>query len=325
MRRSTFSYILELIYEDINPKVTNCNKQIDAEDRLFVTLRYLITGVSFAQLAYSSRISKSCISYIVKSVCTAIWNAAAHIHMPKPNKNDWEKISQEFLLQSGFPNCIGAIDGKHIYIKSPPNSGSQFYNYKHRFSINLLALTDINRRFIYIDVGAYGKQSDGGVFRNSSLYRELINHTLDMPAPKPFPGCNEAMPFVMVGDDAFPLSNYLMKPYPKRNLTTEEREYNMRLCHARVSVERSFGGIVKKFDILSKPIEIGLPSIEIVIKAICILHNIIINKEGSASIDDIDPTLANLTTRPFLASRENNSSSQESKIIRDKFKNFINS
>ncbi|XP_065315909.1 mediator of RNA polymerase II transcription subunit 19-like isoform X1 [Gordionus sp. m RMFG-2023] len=142
--------------------------------------------------------------------------------MPKPSRKDWERISQDFLLHSGFPNCFGALDGKHIYIKCPPNSGSQYFCYKHRFTLVLLALTDINRKFLYIDVGAYGKQSDGGVFKISSLYREIVNQTLDLPPAKPFPGLSENMPYVMVADDAFPLSHYLMKPYPKKepsNLT----------------------------------------------------------------------------------------------------------
>ncbi|XP_065312675.1 uncharacterized protein LOC135922178 [Gordionus sp. m RMFG-2023] len=223
MKRTTFYHILNLIFNDINPKTTNCNKQVDAEDRLFLTLRYLITGMSFSQLSYSSRISKSCVAYIVISVCRAIWNAAKDIYMPKPSRKDWERISQDFLLHSGFPNCFGALDGKHIYIKCPPNSGSQYFCYKHRFTLVLLALTDINRKFLYIDVGAYGKQSDGGVFKNSSLYREIVNQTLDLPPAKPFPGLSENMPYVMVADDAFPLSHYLMKPYPIKGLSIEER------------------------------------------------------------------------------------------------------
>ncbi|XP_065315113.1 uncharacterized protein LOC135923997 [Gordionus sp. m RMFG-2023] len=228
-----------MIHDDINPKITNFNKQVDAEDRLFLTLRYLISGMSFSQLSYS-RISKSCVAYIVKSVCRAIWNASKDIYMPKPTRKDWERISQEFLLHSGFTNCFGALGGKHIYIKCPPNSGSQFYCYKHRFTVVLLALTDIYRKLLYIDVGAYGKQSDGGVFKKISLYREIINNTLDLPPDKAFPGQNENMPYVMVADDAFPLSSYLMKPYPKNGLSLEEREYNMRLSHACVSVNINF-------------------------------------------------------------------------------------
>jgi len=45
-----------------------------------------------------------------------------------------------------------------------------YYNYKHYYSIVLQGLVDTRYRFIAIDVGAYGKQSDSGIFRHSSLY-----------------------------------------------------------------------------------------------------------------------------------------------------------
>lgn len=57
---------------------------------------------------------------------------------------------------------------ENIMIKPPPNSRSYYFNYKHSFSIVLLAVIDADYKFIYIDVGCNGRVADGGVFKNSN-------------------------------------------------------------------------------------------------------------------------------------------------------------
>lgn len=88
-----------------------------------------------------------------------------------PNtRKEWENIANQYEEKWNFPNCIAAMDGKHIAIKCPIKSGSMYYNYKQFFSIVLFALVDADYRFIYVDVGCNGRISDGGVFANSSIF-----------------------------------------------------------------------------------------------------------------------------------------------------------
>lgn len=142
---------------------------------------------------------------------------------------EWKKIADSFAEKWNFYNCIGSMDGKHIVIRPPPNSGSYYFNYKHTFSIVLLAIVDANYRFLYVDIGCNGRISDGGVFKNCNIYQKFEQNKLDVPKPAPLPGTTIISPYVLVADDAFPLKTYILKPYSQIGMTREKRIFNYRL------------------------------------------------------------------------------------------------
>lgn len=69
-----------------------------------------------------------------------------------------------------------------------------------------------------MDVGKNGRISDGGIFPNTPIYDKLENAHLQVPAEEPLQGRVKIIPYMIAGDDAFPLKPYSMKPYPNRNL-----------------------------------------------------------------------------------------------------------
>ena len=156
-------------------------------------------------------------------------------------EEEWKTIAAQYLDKWNFNNCIGAMDGKHILINPPANSGTYYFNYKGTFSIVLLALVDADYKFVYVDVGCNGGISDGGVFKNSSLYIALENDTINVPAPAPPPGSDKVALYVIVADDAFPLKKYIQKPYSRKGLTLEQRIFNYQLSRARRVSENVFG------------------------------------------------------------------------------------
>jgi len=120
-------------------------------------------------------------------------------------------------------------------------SGSLYYNYKSFFSIVLLAIADADFRFTTIDVGAYGSESDGGILSRSGMGEKLTQNTLGSQEPKPIANTETVLPHVILGDDAFPLRTYMIKPYKGNFLSKENRVFNYRLSRARMTAENSFG------------------------------------------------------------------------------------
>ena len=81
----------------------------------------------------------------------------------------------------------------------------------------LLTLVDADYKFTYLDIGCNGRISDGGVYRNSALSVALENNDLNLLKERKVDE-SSVLPYVIVGDDAFPMKPYLIKPFPQRNL-----------------------------------------------------------------------------------------------------------
>lgn len=256
---------------------------------------------------------KTTVANIISEISEYIWDTFYEIPMPIPSKKDFRKIAKDFYEIWNFPSCVGALDGKHIRMRCPNNSGSMYFNYKGYFSIVLQALVDANYKFINIDVGGYGRQSDGGTFKASALYKKLINGTLLLPEDCYLPNSNVAMPHVIIADEAYPLMRNLLKPYGKQELNEDKECFNKRLTRARRTVECTFGSLRSKWQILDKPILTSAEHGDKIIKTIYLLHNIIIDKEGMEhNLRDIQSTVQAPTGRP----------NNEAKYIREAFKEF---
>ena len=165
-----FDELLKKVKPYITKKNTTMRDSITAHDKLCVTLRFLASGESYIQLRYAFRISVASISEFVPDVCRAIYEVLEKDYMNLPtSQSQWLQLANEFESKWLFPHAVGAIDRKHINVKAPPNTGSEFFNYKKHFSFVLLAIPDVNAQFIAYDLGSAGSHSDGGIFKHGCL------------------------------------------------------------------------------------------------------------------------------------------------------------
>ena len=91
--------------------------------------------------------------------------------------------------------------------------------------------------FFFADVGMNGRNSHGGNWSQSPLKLALESGSLNLPDPTPLHGHSKSVPHVCTRDDAFPLSSFMMKPYPQKGLTTEKRVFNYRLQECSASLK----------------------------------------------------------------------------------------
>lgn len=171
------------------------------------------------------------------------------------------------------------MDGKHIVITKPYNSGSLYYNYKGFYSSVLLALVNAKKEFIMVDAGMNGRISDGGVMFYSKFGEIFQEGKLNIPPPAPMPNTADIFPFVVV--------------------------------------ENAFMILSSRFGVLQKPIHLQPPTATIVTRACCYLHNFL-PKESKMYLNSNDGGREGENLTAIQSTFQRNSTTG-AKMLRDSF------
>lgn len=143
------------------------------------------------------------------------------------------------------------------------------------------------------------------------------------------PGTTNEVPYVVIGDEAFPLKTYLLRPYPGIQLDSNEKKkiYNYRLCRARRVVENAFGILSQKFRIYNRRIIAKPENVDVIILITCVLHNFIKKYDGKLTYirDNIQPNAVDLSPTTLTnIPVQGGKATREAFYIRDIYKDVFN-
>lgn len=275
MSSEAFEYLSAQLAPFISKRDTNYRKAISARQRLAITLYRLADTASYRTIANLFGIGRSTVCVIVIEVCEAIVEVLLprYIRLPETGQEIRQQMD-DLSNRSGFPQVVGCLDGCHIPIKAPQSHPEDYVNRKGFHSIILQALVDANYLFLDICVGWPGKVHDARVFRNSSLYTSVCSGAFipDTTVYQMISGVR--VPPLILGDSAYPLKDWLMKPYVDHgNLSREEINFNNLLSITRVVVENVFGRLKGRFNSIGKRLDLNANNCCTVTAACCVLHN----------------------------------------------------
>ena len=215
--RGTFAYILHEIGDEISRQDTPMRKAVTQNRRLAIALCYLASTAEYRTIGNLFGVSVAFVCTCIKEVCEAIRNKMASA-ISFPSGENLLNVIQGYDEEWGFPMCGGAIDGTHIPILAPNESHADYVNRKGYHSIIMQAVVDHNHLYRDVVIGWPGSVHDARVLSNSKIFEKGNNNTL-FPQNVEEEISGQKMNPVIIGDAAYPLLPWLMKPYPENSTT----------------------------------------------------------------------------------------------------------
>lgn len=276
--------------------------------------------MSHTELSNTFRMGRSTVAKVVYQTCQVIWDTFYKQHMPKPSTEYWESVSLQFWLKWEFPNCIGAI-GERIVKGKKQKKTEQHPKFINFESYALHGIADANFKFIAIEViGRKGKRQD--TFNTSKLNRRFQNNAFGVPVIRIPPNSNVALPHVLLGDEVYPLTRYLMRPFNERSITEEKKCYNVRIKHARKTIIGAYEMLFKRWHFLTNRISTGNRNTKIIIQTLCLLHNMILDIDGDsdAHVQECIDNYPRIKVKPY---KQNNRPNATALSVREDFVKYF--
>lgn len=188
---------------------------------------------------------------------------------------------------------------------------------------------DANCKFIFVDIGSYGKEGDSGIFNKSSI-SQMISTGEYFPSPEKLPNSNVSLPLVHIGDEAFRLDQHMMRPYSKIEARKDYQKtmFNYRLSRARRTTENSFGLLSQIFRVFYTPIPLKTETVDNLVLTACCLHNLLRDRyleKTNYNYYNFDDNKPQPSENMISLARTGGYANFEGFFVRDEFKKFFNS
>ena len=282
MRRRTFDRLVNDLRPFISGQHTHWREPIGVEKKVVVTLFKLMHGVSIPLVADKAALGKSTVYEILRQVCPAICTHFGHL-IAWPTGHRLMRTVAGFQAKQWFPNCMGAIDGSHIYVSAPSNTivAADHRNRYKSFSILLQGVVDSKCYFTSINTGPPGSLHDSAHFKSTEMYRKVEEGIMGGFHDDPLTwGTGLSFPPYIVADRGYPLLSWCITPFKMGPmglpLTNEEAWFNRKHSSTRMSVERGFGILKARFKEIGTKSSLKLDFLPTVVHCCCVLHNILL-------------------------------------------------
>ena len=271
--KETFLYLCGKLRPYIKRQDTRLRKAICVEHRVAITLWCLAMCGEYRTIGHLFGIARCTVCVIVHDTCKALVGTLESQYIRFPQDDELIEVIQGFNRKWGFVQCAGAIDGSHIPVRAPAMNHTDYYNRKGWYSIIVRAVVDHNYLFRNVYCGWPGSVHDARVLANSLLYSKANAGEILQGNSVTIMG--RQIPTFLVGDSAYPLSTWLMKPFPYNTaLSNAQKNFNYRLSRARIVSENAFGRLKARWRRLLKQNDMSISNVPNVIMACCILHNV---------------------------------------------------
>ncbi|XP_066934300.1 uncharacterized protein [Clytia hemisphaerica] len=276
IKKETFEMLVRLMSPRLAKQDTQLRKAVPIEKRIAIGLWRLATGNAYRTVGKTFGVAKSTAVSITRDFYKELSRISGQvIHFPVTRDETREEIGR-FKEETNckIPQVVGAIDGTHIKITAPASEHEgDYYSRKQCYTINTQAVVGGNLKILDVATGFPGSIHDARVLAHTSLFRKAERLEILTDPTKRID--NNTIRPLLLGDGAYPLVPWLVKPYPFiPALSRSEKRFNKILSSARVTVERGFGILKARWRCLLTRLDAEVENVSDQIIACCVLHNI---------------------------------------------------